>query len=252
MSAQLTKEFREIIRTWKILIVPIVFILLAVGQPVTSKLLPVILKNAGNVPPGAVIDIPVPSGAEVMASILRQLDLLGLLTIVMVAMGSVAGERVSGVAATILSKPVKWGSYVAAKAITYGSLATISLFAALALSGYYTELLIGPIDWPAVLTGGMVYTLYLLFVVSVTIMFSTFMKSPLAAGGASLGIIFLMSIIAPLLPFKGWLPTAISGYAAQFMLGSLKVDFQGAAMVTLACTLGAMTLALEIFRRQEI
>ncbi len=252
MNAQLTKEFREIIRTWKILIVPIVFAFLAVGQPVTYKLMPLILKNAGNMPPGTVIEIPVPSAGEVMASVIRQLDVLGLFIIVMIVMGSIAGERVSGVAATVLSKPLRLGSYIVSKLIVYGILAIFSLFTSLILAGYYTGLLIGPVDWAAILAGGAIYAIYLVFAVALTIMFSTFMKSPLAAGGASLGVILLVNMTAPLFPFKNWLPPALGGYAGQLMAGSLSVNFQGAALLTLAITLGSIALGLEIFRRQEI
>jgi len=61
------KEWLEIIRSYKLIWVPLVFILLGAMQPVTTYFLPEILANAGNLPNGTVIKIPTPHASDVLA-----------------------------------------------------------------------------------------------------------------------------------------------------------------------------------------
>lgn len=252
MRAQFKKEWRELIRTWKIFLLPIIFCILAVGQPVTYKLMPLILKSGGNMPAGTVIQIPIPSAGEVMASVFQQMTSLGVFIIVLMAMGAIAGERNSGVAATVLSKPVSRSAYVLSKALAYGLLVTISLASAVALSGYYTNVLIGPVDWIAVWQGFLIYLPYLLFALALTIFFGTFMPSPLASAGSAIGTMIVLSIVGPYLPFKGWLPSALPGQAASVVIGSFWNKSLNPLLVTLLLVLGSLLLSVTLFERQEI
>ena len=67
------KEWLEIIRSYKLIWVPVVFILLGAMQPVTTYFLPALpLANAGNLPKGTVLEIPTPHASEVLAQTLQQ------------------------------------------------------------------------------------------------------------------------------------------------------------------------------------
>ena len=67
------KEWLEIIRSYKLIWVPLVFILLGAMQPVTTYFLPDILANAGNLPNGTVIELPTPHASDVLAQTLSSL-----------------------------------------------------------------------------------------------------------------------------------------------------------------------------------
>lgn len=252
MSAQLKKEWRELARSWKLLIMPLVFALLAVGQPVAYKLMPVLLKSAGNLPAGTVIEFPVPTAGEVMAAVIGQLNMLGVVVVVLMAMGTIAGERTSGVAATVLTKPISRSGYLLAKVIAYALLVTVSLGLALSLAAYYTGVLIAPVDWLAIWQGCIIYLPYLLFVLALTILFGSFLTSQLPVAGASIAVVFLLSVVGPYLPFHRWLPTALPGQAAAAFTGSLWADHLPPLLLTLLLLLVSFLLAVCLFERQEI
>ena len=252
MRAQFKKEWRELVRTWKIFILPIVFAILAVGQPVTYKLMPLILKSAGNMPAGTVIQIPIPRAGEVMASVFQQMTSLGVFIIALMAMGAIAGERNSGVAATVLSKPVSRSAYVLSKILAYGLLVTISLGAAVTLSAYYTNILIAPVDWFTVWQGFLIYLPFLLFALALTILFGAFMPSPLASAGSAIGTMIALGIVGPYLPIKDWLPSALPGQAASVLTGSPWNNSLHPLLVTLLLVLGSVLLSITLFERQEI
>ena len=52
------KEMKESMRNGKWIWIPVVFMIIGVSQPLTSYYMPQILEAAGNLPDGAVIEIP--------------------------------------------------------------------------------------------------------------------------------------------------------------------------------------------------
>jgi len=113
----LQKELLEMTRNFKWIWVPISFILIGVMDPLSTYYLPQILNTIGDLPEGAVIDIPTPPAPEVLMMSLANYNLLGILIIILTTMGLISGERKSGVAGMILVKPVSYFSFVTAKCI---------------------------------------------------------------------------------------------------------------------------------------
>jgi len=250
----LRKELLELLRSYKLLFVPVVFAIVGVGQPVGSKLLPQILKGATNLPAGTVIQIPMPQPIAVVQSILGQLGQIGVLLLVLVAMGAVAGECVSGVAATVLSKPIGRGAYVAAKAVALGGLAAAALLVALAFGAYYTVVLIGPIAWGPVLAGGACYLPDLLLPVGITLAFSAALPSPAAAGGAGLIATIALNVVPAYLGAfaRSAGPAALQQHAAAVMAGALPVGLWRPLLFTTALVLASAVAAWAALRRREI
>lgn len=260
----LRKELRELATSYKLVFVPVVFALLGVSQPVAYKMLPTLLKNASNLPPGSVLQIPVPNPGEVVATALGQFGQLGLFLLILVAMGAVAGERQSGVAATVLTKPVSRGAYFAAKVIAYGLLAAVSLFLAIALTAYYTDLLIGPVNWGGAFLGALLYLPNLLLAVAAAVAFSSFMPTSLGAGGLALVAYILLNTVPKYLGSfsRQAYPGALTEGAAAAMLGkplpaadTLGLTFPAASLPLATVLVLAIAFALlgwGLLRRQEI
>lgn len=248
------KELTELVRSLKILFVPLVFVVLAVGQPVAFKLLPTIIENAGNLPEGAVIQMPVPRPGEVMASVLGQMSQMGILLLILVSMGTIAGERATGVAATVLTKPVGRGAYVVSKALAFGILAAISLFVAIGVSGYYTGILIGPINWGNTLLGALLYLPNLLLAVASTIAFSTFLPGSVAAGGAGLVSVILLNTLPRLLGEFGRkaFPPRLTSEATAVIVGGPATEIAIPLIVTMGLVIAFILLGWQALRRQEV
>lgn len=180
------KEFNELVRTYKILIIPIVFIALMITQPITMKMLPDILANSTGLPEGAVIKIPTPSAPEVLSTAISKFSSLGTFVLILIVMGSIAGEKASGVASMVFVKPISRAKYYLAKAITYYTLTIASMLIGMGITAYYTEILFGKLDWTHVWIGTLMYIPNLFLVVTTTLCASSFFNNAVGAGGASL------------------------------------------------------------------
>jgi ABC-2 type transport system permease protein len=244
-GALLGKEMLELARSMKLVWVPLVFVALGIMQPVSLYYMPVILENAGNLPEGAVIDIPPPEAAQVMADTLSQFGVLGMLVLVLVFMGIVSGERGSGTASLILVKPVSVAAFLGAKWSGMLLLAWLSLLSGYAAAWYYTTLLIGPFSFEAFARSAAIYGLWMAFAMSATLLFSTMLRSAAAAAFCTLGLMAALSLAASLLPrYAGWSPGALGGYA--FGLAQSALERSDAFLWAIAASSLLMLLSFAV------
>lgn len=208
INAMIKKEFKEMIRNYKLVIIPIVFMFLGALQPITYYYLPEILKMA-NMPEGAVLQIPTPSSYETIFSIYGQYTQLGLFILVLISMGAIANEVKSGVTENILVKPVPIKYYILSKWVAYFSLTILSTFLGVLVGKFYTTQLIGQSDLSIVIKSLAVYLIYLLFFVGLNLLLSSFLSSGILAGGLTIGSAIGLSLLTTL-PFDlWWLPGSL-------------------------------------------
>lgn len=248
------KEWVEMSRNFKLLWMPLVFILLGIMQPVTSYYLPQILEAAGELPEDAVINIPVPTSAEVLVGTLGQYSQIGVLVLALGFMGIIAGERSSGVAGMILVKPVSFTSYITAKWLSAVLLTGISFFLGMISSWYYTNLLIGDIAFSTLLQGSIVYFIWLTFLITVTVLFSSFLKSSGIVAFVTIVVAILLSAVTSLLSkWMTWSPASLSGHSHSILIRESAGDhFTVALTVSLALIVGLLIVATQLFSRKEL
>lgn len=194
------KEWLELVRTYKLIWVPLVFLLLGAMQPVTTYFMPDILAHAGNLPEGAVISIPMPTAGEMMAQTLQQFNTIGLLIIALSSMNGISAERNGGITAMILVKPIAFRGYVAAKLASQITLIGIAFAAGFGAAYYYTSVLIGTPEWRGSLAAFLFYWLWLVLAGALTLCFSALLRSGAAAAACSLGLLALLAVLGSLLP----------------------------------------------------
>ncbi|MEH7113531.1 ABC transporter permease [Neobacillus niacini] len=248
------KEILEMWRNFKWIWVPITFILLGVSEPLTSYYMKDILDSLGGLPDGAVIDIPVPTAGAVLASGLSQYSTIGVLIIVLGTMGTIAGERKSGVAAMILVKPVSYFSYVTSKWAGSLLLVWISLFIGYLSTWYYTGQLF---DWVPIgefFQSYVLYGLWLTVVLTVTIFFSASLLAPGMAGFISLALALVVSIISGALShLLEWSPSQLTGYASALLAaGELPNDTLAASLLAILIIAILLWLSVVIFKKKEL
>ncbi len=114
------KECVQMLRDFKIIWLPIVFIFLGATQPIVTHYLPSILEALGG-GQGITIDssMATQKGGEVLASTLgSQFDQLGLMILVISMMGAIQTDKANGMLAFILTRPVTVPSYVGGKIVS--------------------------------------------------------------------------------------------------------------------------------------
>jgi ABC-2 type transport system permease protein len=240
------KEFRGQLRTYRLLIVVAVFFVFGLGTPLMLKYLHELVP-AENV----AISIPEFTTADVVESFISSLGQLGLIAAILVAMGSVATERESGTAAMTLSKPVGCGSFILAKlaalAVTFGIAIAVG-----AVGCYlYTVVLFGNPGGFDFFIANLLGALFLLFCLAVTVMYSSFVKSPIAAGGLSLVTLAAIAGTAGLPVMKDYSPGALLSWAEDVASAggpnSWWVFIVSVVLIILTTVIG-----WQVFKRKEL
>lgn len=239
------KEMLETLRSYRLIWVPVVFIILGVMQPVVTYYMKDIMEASANMPAGLLEGYEMPGAAEVMAQALGQYGSIGMLVLALGTMNILAGERSSGTAELLMVRPIAPAVVVLAKWAAQLTLLVAALGLGAAGAGYYTEQLMGPLPWSGVLAATGIYGLWLLSAVSLTMLFSSFLRGA-ASVFLALALAAGMSLAYSLFPARlSWLPAALPGKSAEVLIeGSISGagPFFSAAVLIVVCIAGAAWL----------
>ncbi|HYK72763.1 MAG TPA: ABC transporter permease subunit [Pseudoneobacillus sp.] len=248
------KETLESWRNFKWIWMPISFILLGIMDPLTQHFLPQILDSVGDLPEGAVIQLPTPSAAEVLTMSLSQFNMIGVLILVLATMAAIAGERKSGVAAMILVKPVSYFSFVTAKWLSTLLMMWISYFIGMLSAWYYVGLLFEFIPFADFIQSFFIYGCWLSLVITITIFYNTFLKTAGLVGFITLATIILLTTLTGI--FSNWLPWSpaqIMSYAGGSLVSEgLPEHTIETIIFTIVTIFILLSLSVVIFRKKEL
>ena len=248
------KELLEMWRNFKWIWLPLVFIILGMTDPLSSYYMPIIIETVGGLPEGAVLEIPKPQANEVMLMVINQFNMLGLLIIVLSAMGTVASERKSGLAAMILVKPIPIANYITAKWASLILITAVTLFFGYLSGWYYTSILFGSIDFTVFLKSYFLLMLWFIFVLTVTLFFSAIVKVGGLAGFITLATIIVLSITTNILSdWMLWSPAQLSdSIGSIIMVGTLAEGFWLTFSSTIIIIALLITLSVKLFSKKEL
>ncbi len=198
---------------------PIAIIIIGISQPITNYYMPQIIEHAGNLPEGASFTFPTPKGSEVMAGTLSQLGTIGTLLFVLATMGVISNEKSNGTITLVMVRPVSPFQYVSSKWVGQLIITLSSLFASYLLTWYYTNLLFSSVDWVLVLESLLIYSLWIVYIVSFTIWMGTIFKGNGAIAGITISFLALLSLLTTLLPkFMAWSPVNVIEHATNLLM----------------------------------
>ena len=245
------KELVESVRTYRLLIMLITFVILGIMSPLVAKMLPDILKNADL--GGMTLTIPEPTAFDSWTQFYSNMGQMGMLIMIVVFGGITAQEFSKGTLVNILTKGVRRSTVVVSKYLVASVIWTLSYVVAFAVTYAYTVYYWGSEKLPhAVLafSGPWVYGLLLLaLLVLGGILFKSFYGSLSLAGGA----VVLMTLVHLAPKLQKYNPISLAGDALG-LLNKQKVpaDFTPALMVCLALTLGCLVASVLIFNRKQL
>lgn len=244
------KELMEMWRNYKWIWVPLVFIFLGIMQPLSTYFLPQIIEQFGGLPEGAVIDIPMPSPHEMMVNTLSQFTSIGILIVVLAFMGIVNYEIVSGIAEMIMVKPVRYSNFIIGKWLGSISLALVSLFLGNCAAWYYTDLFFGSVDLMQFVIVFLLYSIWFVFVLSVTLFFSTFIKSNGGVAASTLLTTILISLFPNIVPkIMKYSPSTLTTYADQYFIsGTMNSEFYIVLTISILAIIVILISTIYLFR----
>ncbi|MDF2053146.1 ABC transporter permease [Priestia megaterium] len=231
------KEYVQMLRDFKVIWLPIVFIFLGAAQPVLTHYLPAILKALGG-SQGITIDpsMTAQKGGEVLASTLgSQFDQLGLMILAISMMGIIQTDKANGMLAFILTRPVTVTSYIVGKMVSNYLMAAFSVTIGYFTSYLYVNYLFTAVPFSHMITGLIFYLVWVLFIVSFTTMISAIFHSQgiialisiafLIGCRITVGLSPIMDQLNPASMSKHAMETLITGLVNSNALGNLLLTF---------------------------
>ena len=250
-GAFLAKEVTEIVRTWRVWVIPGMVIFFGITSPLIAAVTPALVESMASSQPGVVIRIPPPTAFDAYAQFIKNLDQFVLIAIVISGAGVVSGERSSGTAILALTKPLSRGAFILAKIITQVALLLIATALGTAACLAMTDVVFEAALIGRFLTAVGFWFLYATLLVVMMTLFSAAFRSRGAAAGAGLAFYFLVLLLS------AWGPAAAYGFVG--LLPAMRDALMGeplsagwpAMTSVIAIALGSIA-SVKIFERQEI
>jgi ABC-2 type transport system permease protein len=250
-TASLKKEFLYQWRSWRVLIVCAVMFAFGIMSPLLTKFTPQLLSSL--------------EGAEVFAELIPEMTVtdslnqhietitqFGFILTILLGMGAVAGEKIRGSAAIILSKPLSRGAFLNSKYFSQALLYLLAFIIASAAGYYYTITLFGDFDIGIYVSLNLLLLLWILVFAGVTLLGSTIGNSTGSAAGISLGGAILL-LLAGSIPRVGALfPSGLLAWASQIGAQADQSSNWGAVTMSIITILVCLIAAWGVFERQEL
>lgn len=245
----LRKEVLEQWRTARLPVMAVIFLVVGLGSPLLARYTPDIVKAAaGSIP----VPIPTPTLRDAIDQLTKNLTQFGAVAAVLLAMGSVAGEKESGTAAFVLAKPATRLAFLTAK---FGGLVT-TLAAAVVASGVgaylYTAILFATPSAPGFAAACLVLLLSLLVVAALTFLGSTLVRSSIPAAGVGLAAIVVGATVASIPHAGRFSPFGLGAFANDLGAGLTPSDWGWPIVVNAGIVVAALAASWLAFRRQEL
>ncbi|MBU4555888.1 MAG: ABC transporter permease [Actinobacteria bacterium] len=246
----LGKEFTEIVRTWRIWVVPGLLLFFAITSPILAIMTPALIESLAQGPSGIQIIVPDPTYLDAYAQWVGNLQEIVMFALIFTAGGMIAGERSQGTAILVLTKPVSRASFVVAKFVSnLVLLAAFTVTGALACWGVtYLVFHEAPVSRLAASTAA--WLAYAVLILAFMTLYSARFKS-LAAGGAGLGTFFMISVLTLWGPAVKYSPAGLLKASGDLLTGT-QVDLAWPLLTTALGVVLLLGAAILVFRRQEI
>jgi hypothetical protein len=148
------KEAVEIVRTWRIWVLPSILLFFAVTGPVTARFTPQIIGAVGGTQLAG-LKLPAPTYVDAYLQWAKNLTQIALIAIIVIYGGLVSSERKSGTAVLVLTKPLSRTAFVVAKAVVHAAFLSVTVVLGTLVTWDVTKAIFGrapvrygPRHWP--------------------------------------------------------------------------------------------------------
>ncbi|MCE5191115.1 MAG: ABC transporter permease [Actinomycetia bacterium] len=192
----LGKEAREILRTWRIWALPGLVVFLALTGPVIAKLTPELLKSMSGTAGmgGVVVTLPKPTWQDAYLQWSKNLTQMITWVLVVMAGGMVSGERKSGTAVLVLTKPISRSAFLLAKFISNAGLVALAAVLGAFSTWAVTLGVFGEAPVRIMVEATAVWLTFAIVLVAVLTLFSAVVDSRLGATFLGFGVLVAFTI----------------------------------------------------------
>ncbi|MDY0341271.1 MAG: ABC transporter permease subunit [Coriobacteriia bacterium] len=248
----LGKELQEIVRTWRIWVLPGIVLIFAVSGPPLAKITPQLLSSLMDAQgTGVVIELPDPTYVDAYLQWTKNLSQIVIFALIIMFAGSVSAEKRAGTAVLALTKPLSRSAFVLGKCVSHTVLLAVTTLVGAVVTWGLTLAIFGEAPLGPLIGATGVWLLEALFFVALMILLSSSMDSQAGAAGVGLGVYLLLSIATIWEPAVQYSPAALVGAPADIAMSDA-VALGWPIATTVALTIALVFTTIAVFRRREL
>ncbi|MCL2088523.1 MAG: ABC transporter permease [Oscillospiraceae bacterium] len=246
------KEFTESLRTYRLVILAAVFLMLGVMSPLIAKIFPELFSGV-DMGGGLTIIMPEPTVMDSWIQFFSNVGQMGMLALIISFSGIMANELSRGTLINLLTKGMKRHTVILSKFLSASTLWTASYLLCLAVCYAYTEYY-----WP----GGVLHNAFFAFLAPW--LFGEFLIALLILGGvlfgsytgsllSCFGVIVSMLILNIFPAAQKYNPIVLAGDTLQLLNAQKELpDFIPAAILCAASVVLLLALSVVAFNKKRI
>ena len=245
------KEWMEYIRSYKLMILLLVFLAFGFMNPITAEYLPKLV--GAFLPDGMVMNLPEPGILDSWTQFFKNVPQLGLVIMVITFGGLMSGEFTKGTLVPVLTKGLSRNVIVAAKLCASAMVWSICYFLSFGVSFLYSLMFWEHAAVPDLLPAVLYVWVFGIFMLSLLILGGILTKS--FSGGILLaGIVFVLSMVMGMFRrIAEYSPARLVSDNMALLSGDLQVsDFTPALVTTLVLAAAAVCAGILVFRKKQL
>ncbi|GAA2185269.1 hypothetical protein GCM10009786_00960 [Leucobacter alluvii] len=256
---------REVVRTWRIWVLPVVLVFLAASGPLIARFTNEILAGALGGGELTALALPEPTAADAAARWITDLSQLAVFVVVIMAAGAINTEVRSGVASLLLVKPASRAAYVVSHAVVLVGFVAVAAFIGALVSWGVTRVVFGAFGGGGGASGGVgdlgamlgatgLWVVLATVLITVSLLASATFDAMAAAAGVGVGTFFLLALAGVAPRLAEFTPAGLLPAAAAVATGT--PPDAAAIWWPVATGLGVnvvlVAAAVVVFRRREL
>ena len=245
------KELLESVRTYKLLIMLIVFFVFGIMSPLAAKMMPEILKTA--MPEGMTVTLPVPAAIDSWAQFFKNVSQMGLIVLMIVFSGVLGTELSKGTLINLLTKGLARRTVILSKFTGMAIIWTISYAAAFIVTLGYTVYLFPNEGVSNLLFSVFCLWLFGVFLLSVLIFASALVKSNYGALLISGAVIVALMICNITPDLHSYNPFSLASDNVALLTKAVEASsLSYAAVISIICSVILIIASILVFRKRQL
>lgn len=245
------KEALEIVRTWRIWVLPSIVLFFALTGPPLARFTPELINALAGEQLGQ-FKIPPPTYLDAYAQWIKNLQQIVLFALIIIYGGLISTEIRSGTAAFVLTKPLSRAAFVIIKAIVHTAFLALTLTAGTLVTWGVTLAVFGDAPASALWKSALLWLVFGVFFIALMTALSVMIPAPAGAAGAGLGAYALLSVGAIWEPLRTYSPAGITGQATSLAAGTETASPLWMVTTSVLLSVALVLLAASLFRRKEL
>ena len=250
-AAMLRKEALEIRRTWRLWVIPGILIFFGLVDPILAKIAPKLVESIATDQPGTVIVLPDPVALDAYVQFAKSLTQIVLIALIIASADLVAGERRSGTAILVLTKPLARSAFVLAKVTAQIVLVVIAALLGGAVCWLGTRAIFGEAPLGPLAAAIGVWLVFALLFIAIAALLSVVLSAQAGAAGLGIAIYALLALLAQWGPAKDYTPAGLFAAIDTAIRGGT-TGIAWPVVTGLLTAALCLLIAIFLFGRQEI